>query len=422
MFQWYHHSTKCYVYLSDVSIDGFDANDQVSQFKWESAFRRSRWFTRGWTLQELIAPASVEFFSMEGRRLGDKKSLERQIHEITGIPARALQGGPLSHFSVTERMLWAAKRKTTRIEDEAYSLLGIFDIHMPLIYGEGREKALMRLNRGIDKCSKDFRLAKLPTVPQAAFNSNQERQLPLCLINTQVKVLQEIRDWAHGGDDRPIFWLNGLAGVGKSTIARTIARENYDNGCLGASFFFSGGRGDLGHAGKFFPTIARQLAERMPPLEDHICMSLEKHDVPRMSLRDQWHHLILTPLSSLSSNISPSRLLIVIDALDECEGDNDVRVLLKLLSEVRDIITVQLRVLITSRPETPLRLGLHQIPQNLYHGLELEELSGEEATNFLENLLIRKDLLCNKRSSIGRSVDTEDQPCTRHSSSCPGIS
>jgi Heterokaryon incompatibility protein (HET) len=154
MFRWYHDAGKCYVYLSDVSISGSSENGQFSQETWEPAFQKSRWFTRGWTLQELIAPASVEFFSVEGERLGDKKSLERQIHDITGITPQALQGGPLSHFGVDKRMSWAAKRETKREEDAAYSLLGIFDIHMPLIYGEGRKKALARLQKEIKDTSK----------------------------------------------------------------------------------------------------------------------------------------------------------------------------------------------------------------------------------------------------------------------------
>ena len=153
MFRWYRNAAKCYVYLSDVSRYTFDTNDKFSQLPWESAFRKSKWFTRGWTLQELIAPASVEFFSKEGEQLGNKKSLERHVHEITGIPVKALQGSPLSDFSVTERMLWAEKRETTREEDKAYSLLGIFDVHMPLIYGELREKALRRLREEIDRAS-----------------------------------------------------------------------------------------------------------------------------------------------------------------------------------------------------------------------------------------------------------------------------
>jgi hypothetical protein len=113
------------------------------------AFQQSRWFTRGWTLQELLAPPSLEFFSREGKLLGDKKSLEVQIHEITGISLLALQGSPLSQFSVTERMAWAAKRETTIEEDQAYSLMGIFDVHLPLIYGEGMGHAFHRLRKEI---------------------------------------------------------------------------------------------------------------------------------------------------------------------------------------------------------------------------------------------------------------------------------
>jgi hypothetical protein len=150
MFRWYREAAKCYVYLSDVSTHSCDKNDH-SGLMWESAFRKSRWFTRGWTLQELIAPGSVEFFSKEGQRLGDKKSLEQHVHEVTGIPIDALQGRHLSNFSVSERISWAEHRETKRKEDKAYSLMGIFDIYMPLIYGEGRENAFIRLRGEIDK-------------------------------------------------------------------------------------------------------------------------------------------------------------------------------------------------------------------------------------------------------------------------------
>ena len=112
------------------------------------------YFTRGWTLQELLAPGSVEFFSQEGNPLGDKRSLERQIHEITGIAVPALQGTPLSQFGVDERFSWAVNRQTTRKEDKAYSLLGIFDVYMPLIYGEGSDNAFTRLREEIDKAFK----------------------------------------------------------------------------------------------------------------------------------------------------------------------------------------------------------------------------------------------------------------------------
>jgi len=151
MFRWYKNATECYVYLSDVSVGGSDKNARLT---WKLAFRQSRWFTRGWTLQELIAPKSVGFFSLEGERLGDKESLQQLIHEITGIAIQALRGGDLNHFGLLERMSWAAERETKRKEDMAYSLLGIFDIHMPPIYGEGKDHAFIRLIEEIEKFSK----------------------------------------------------------------------------------------------------------------------------------------------------------------------------------------------------------------------------------------------------------------------------
>ncbi|KAL5321236.1 hypothetical protein ACEPPN_012050 [Leptodophora sp. 'Broadleaf-Isolate-01'] len=153
MFSWYRNAAKCYVYLSDVYTRN-DAGKPFSQSSWRSEFRHSRWFTRAWTLQELIAPYTVEFFSREGELLGDKGSLESSLHEITGIPVEVFRGKPLIRLSIEERMLWAAKRTAKRKEDEAYSLLGIFGLHMPLIYGEGRENAFIRLEREIGERSR----------------------------------------------------------------------------------------------------------------------------------------------------------------------------------------------------------------------------------------------------------------------------
>lgn len=150
MFRWYQNSAKCYVYLSDVSGPHPGSSNTLDSL----AFRKSRWFSRGWTLQELIAPISVEFFSLEHDRLGDKRSLEQQIHDITGIHTTALRGWPLSRFSVDDRFRWARRRDTTRSEDWAYSLLGVFNTFMPLIYGEGRDHAIVRLERQINEVSK----------------------------------------------------------------------------------------------------------------------------------------------------------------------------------------------------------------------------------------------------------------------------
>lgn len=160
MFRWYEDATKCYVFLSDVSMSGHDSTRTPPE--WELDFRSSRWFNRGWTLQELLAPASVEFFSRDCKRLGDKKSLERQINEVTGISVLALQGRPLEEFNVNERISWAANRDTKRKEDKAYSLLGIFGVSMPLLYGEGFDKAFRRLRNEITKTLQGKSLALFP--------------------------------------------------------------------------------------------------------------------------------------------------------------------------------------------------------------------------------------------------------------------
>jgi hypothetical protein len=155
MFRWYRNAKKCYVYLADVSVHGHDAEIQPSQSTWEAAFRISKWFTRGWTLQELIAPTVVEFFSKEGKLLGNKASLEKLLHEITRIPIQALRGNPFSDFSIAERIGWAAQRQTTEQEDIVYCLFGLCGVSMSPLYGEGKQAALQRLQMTIKEFSKD---------------------------------------------------------------------------------------------------------------------------------------------------------------------------------------------------------------------------------------------------------------------------
>jgi hypothetical protein len=166
MFRWYQTAEKCYVYLSDVEFNTSDAGIESSR-RWKPDFRKSRWFTRGWTLQELLAPASVDFFSKDGVLLGNKRTLQDTIHEITGLPIKALLGGDLLRFNIAERFSWAQHRQTAREEDSVYCLLGIFDVYLPLIYGEGKNNALKRLTREIQEASKD--------ITHASVNSTKTR-------------------------------------------------------------------------------------------------------------------------------------------------------------------------------------------------------------------------------------------------------
>jgi predicted ATPase len=146
-------------------------------------------------------------------------------------------------------------------------------------------------------------LSRLPHAADAAFNSFAKRHEPACLPNTRVALLDEIYSWAEELDERCVFWLSGLAGTGKSTIARTVARRYQDEQRLAASFFFSRGGGDVGHAGKFITSIARQLADNVPASRQHISKAIaERSDFAGQSPRDQWRLLVLDPLSKLGDN------------------------------------------------------------------------------------------------------------------------
>jgi hypothetical protein len=149
MYSWYKNSEVCYAYLSEVG-SGEDPHAP------QSSFSKSKWFTRGWTLQELIAPSIVVFYGNDWREIGTKSDLQDVINDVTGIHVSAFLGDQdnLRNFSIAQRMSWAANRKTTRTEDLAYCLLGLFDINMPMLYGE-REGAFMRLQEEIIKTSDD---------------------------------------------------------------------------------------------------------------------------------------------------------------------------------------------------------------------------------------------------------------------------
>lgn len=123
---------------------------------WNTAFENSQWFSRAWTLPELIAQSSVEFFSSRSHLLGTKASYERQLHHITGIPLSVIRGFSLSGFSTEDRMSWAEGRRSEWVqdEDEVYCLLGIFEVQMPIVYSEGKKSAMRRLRSKIDNPSR----------------------------------------------------------------------------------------------------------------------------------------------------------------------------------------------------------------------------------------------------------------------------
>jgi len=228
--------------------------------------------------------------------------------------------------------------------------------------------SVMRLENKVD-------LSKLETAKDATYNSSTEGELPLCLPDTRTDLLEQITDWAADHTGKRIFWLCGKAGTGKSTISRTVAQELDDIGLLGASFFFKRGRADRSHAKLLFPTIARQLADLFPDVSRAIAASLDRDSLLcDRYLSTQFESLLLQPLQNADPDSLPSAgVVVVIDALDECDNSESIRTTLLLLSRVEAITSLRLRIFVTSRPELPVELGFKDMSGDLHHDIRLEE-------------------------------------------------
>jgi Heterokaryon incompatibility protein (HET) len=182
MFQWYENARICYVFLEDISV----------RRATEQGMGGCRWFTRGWTLQELLASKKIQFFDRKWSYIGSTPELNAVITSYTDIPLEVLKKKNLSDWSVASKMSWAARRKTTRVEDEAYCLLGIFGVSLPLIYGEGN-RAFRRLQEEIVKRSNDMTIF-------AWDNSPNHEKLVLDLFATSPAAFTSRSSWA-----RPFF-------------------------------------------------------------------------------------------------------------------------------------------------------------------------------------------------------------------------
>ncbi|KAF4637556.1 hypothetical protein G7Y89_g525 [Cudoniella acicularis] len=152
MYSWYRNASICYAYLADVPSKRFRFH--ISP-RFRSTDPYSAWFSRGWTLQELVAPLVVEFYAADWSKIGTKLDLKDEISSITGIATNILEGDDPFECNIAQRMSWASQRITSREEDIVYCLLGLFEVNMPLIYGEGESKAFARLQKEIMKISED---------------------------------------------------------------------------------------------------------------------------------------------------------------------------------------------------------------------------------------------------------------------------
>ncbi|KAJ6436187.1 gag protein [Purpureocillium lavendulum] len=211
----------------------------------------------------------------------------------------------------------------------------------------------------------------------ASFDSRAEEHNPRCLQDTRVELLQDISLWANDPGSEAIFWLNGMAGTGKSTVSRTLAQSLASQNQLGASFFFKRGEADRGSMSKLFPTMAADLTRRQPAIAHHIKSAIDSDPtILGKTMREQFDKLIWDPILMISRGSQITEpIIIIVDALDECDREDDVRLMIRLFSRAGTLQPVQLKIFLTSRPDMPVRLGfkdidgkfratiLHEIPE-----------------------------------------------------------
>jgi Cdc6-like AAA superfamily ATPase len=278
--------------------------------------------------------------------------------------------------AITEHPLTELKASVEKERDYLFQWIG-------LVKHLHREKEAENIICQIDKIAESmkhlieqFSLVNLQVAEGAFYDSYINEHEGFCLPDTRTEIRSQILEWADSTDNRCIFLLNGMAGTGKSTIARTVAQSFHDKGQLGATFFFKRGEADRGNAKYLISTIARQLVTRHRPLVPDVLNAIENDpNISSNFLSSQFDKLLLQPLLNLRLN-QPTTTVIVIDALDECEREDDIRVILQLLSRLQNFQSIRLRISLTSRPELSIRLGfkrdinyqdlvLHELPKSV---------------------------------------------------------
>ncbi|KAK6360967.1 hypothetical protein TWF730_007082 [Orbilia blumenaviensis] len=241
-----------------------------------------------------------------------------------------------------------------------------------------------RNNRRVpETVSKQQVKLNLPTADGAIFGSYLDQHKSKCLPGTRVKILKQILRWADDPDGRGIFWLTGGAGTGKSTISRTVAESLQQNGWLGASFFFQRDEIDRSSGVRFVTTIATQLAARIPAIFEDVRTAAHRTiNIADKSLDEQFLKLIFEPLSRLSSSES-LRLVVLIDALDECLEENDILIIINNMIKLKEIdsrsMHIDIRVFITSRPDCPIRPTFQALPPQEYEIVALHQVPDIES-------------------------------------------
>jgi hypothetical protein len=318
MFRWYRNAARCYVYLVDVSSLSAEPSDSSTPSS-EPELRSSKWFTRGWTLQELLAPSQVEFFSQEGNKLGSKTTLAPKLNEITGIPTTALTGSSLSQFSVDERLRWKEYRHTKVPEDGAYSLLGLFDVSMAPLYGEGAEGAFRRLLEKIQH-TQDFIRDIRNTDPRDDKTRIQDTKGGLLEDSYQwIFDNPSFRQWRNNSSESRLLWIKGDPGKGKTMLLCGIIDELQTTKRNLVSYFFCQATDSrISSATAALRGLLYLLVSQQPSLVSSVRKKYDHGGKAIFEDANAWVALTEIFADVLQDPALQNTTYLVIDALDEC--------------------------------------------------------------------------------------------------------
>ncbi|KAF2741765.1 HET-domain-containing protein, partial [Sporormia fimetaria CBS 119925] len=386
MFRWYRNATKCYVYLEDVSIKKRKRVDTLSELTWKPAFSSSRWFTRGWTLQELLAPSGVEFFSRDWHKLGDRLSLKAQIYETTTIPYDVLEGASISNSSIDERLRWAQNRETKLKEDAAYCLAGIFDVDLAPVYGEGTEQAFRRLHDKIQSREDDIRKREdclrdlRPTDPRNDKKRIQDTKGGM-LEGSYRWVLDNssFKQW-HNDPQSQLLWVKGDPGKGKTMLLCGIIDELQKTLARTASvsyFFCQAADSRINSATAVLRGLLYLLVTQQPALTAHVRKRYDQAGKALFEDANSW--VALTEIfADVLQDPNLDTTYILIDALDECA--TDMPKLLHFVAQQPSVIS-RVKWIVSSRNWPDIEAQLGQAGHRVRLSLELNAASVSAAVS-----------------------------------------
>ncbi|KAJ5712978.1 uncharacterized protein N7483_010159 [Penicillium malachiteum] len=302
----------------------------------------------------------------------------------------------------------------TKIKGTEQNLKGLVDITQNIHSKERAEEILLRIEQIsalVEAIAQSLELSKIHIAVKAVNGTwNDENEEPL-LEGTRQELLEDIVKWADNPDGEQFFWLDGMAGTGKSTISRKMASLFQDRGILGASFFFKRGQLDCDSANKVIPTIAYQLMNLFPRLKKEIQEVIKKDAlIFEQTLEAQFTALLLGPLKQLEiSGHQRLTMVLILDAMDECSNQYPVDAvpkLLLLLSQLKGVKVLDMRFLVIGRPEAPISDGFDRLDESKYFKVSLEQVESvkDDISNFLRTKLNKRKAHCMRVNLHGRNL------------------